>query len=85
MNFTKDGVYKLVELPNGLLLTAQDIVLKEMPNVEPLILADMGAMCSYLGMYLYARCYGQQNMQTAHEHALKEAQIVKVFTPGKPS
>lgn len=80
MIFAKGKTYKLVEMPNALIITEMNIKVGEQKGseVQPLMLGDAGPLLTYLDRFFYERENGR-DLKTAHDLALKTAQITKVI------
>lgn len=79
MKFTKGQNYRVTEIDGALVISAADINVKDRKS-HPLIIADAGALLTYLDRFFFERENGR-SLKDAHELALRTAHIPLV---GKP-
>lgn len=81
MRFYKGKNYKLIEFDGGMVITESNQNLKNEPTAKPLIIADAGALLTYLDRYFFEREQGK-GLQYAHDKAMNTAQITKIMPKG---
>lgn len=77
MRFAPGKIYKLTEIPGGLVITDFDQKVKD-PSARPLVVADAEKLLTYLDRYIFERNKGT-DWKDAHHAALHTANVTKVI------
>lgn len=83
MIFAPNKNYKLIELPNGLVIVevGNNQIEKLFPGAQPLMIGDAGPLLTYMDRYFFERQNGK-TLAEAHDLAMKTAGITKVIPKG---